>query len=128
MELWKTDVSNSSEAKILQHISRSILRSSTAGYQTSQVRQKCSATHYPYWHKFSAIAPSCHQNCSSSVLPGDAEAQIKTLIELLLRRRLIFRTDRLYKKAKPGKKRLAKWPKKLVPVRDRDLQVISRFG
>ena len=29
----------------------------------------------------------------------------------------------MYKKPKPGKKRLAKWPKKLVPVRDRDLQV-----
>ncbi|DBB05953.1 TPA: hypothetical protein ACH3X3_009946 [Trebouxia sp. C0006] len=62
------------------------------------------------------------------VLPGDADAQIKTLIELLLRRRLIFRTDRLYKKAKPGKKRLAKWPKKLLPVRDRDLQTFSEEG
>ena len=126
--MWKTDVSNSSEAKILQHISRSTLRSLTAGYQTSQVRQKRSAAHYPYLLKISAIAPVCHQNCSANALPGDADAQIKTLIELLLRRRLIFRTDRLYKKAKPGKKRLAKWPKKLVPVRDRDLEVISRFG
>ena len=54
---------------------------------------------------------------------GDVDAQIKTLTQLLLRRGLIFRADRLYKKPKPGKKRLAKWPKKLVPVRDRDLQV-----
>jgi len=69
--------------------------------------------------------PLCHQNC---VLSGDVDSQIKTLIQLLLRRRLIFRTDRLYKKAKPGKKRLAKWPKKLVPVRDRDLQVMSRLS
>lgn len=59
---------------------------------------------------------------------GDVDAQIKTLTQLLLRRGLIFRADRLYKKPKPGKKRLAKWPKKLVPVRDRDLQTFSEEG
>lgn len=53
------------------------------------------------------------------------DAQIKDVIQLLLRRRLIIRVDRMYKKAKPGKKRLAKWPKKMVSVRDRDLQVIA---
>ena len=58
---------------------------------------------------------------------GDVDAQIKTLTQLLLRRGLIFRADRLYKKPKPGKKRLAKWPKKLVPVRDRDLQVNTHY-
>lgn len=56
---------------------------------------------------------------------GDVDAQIKDVIQLLLRRRLIIRVDRMYKKAKPGKKRLAKWPKKMVSVRDRDLQTFS---
>ena len=54
---------------------------------------------------------------------GDADAQIKSVIELLVRKGFIRRVDRMYKKPKPGKKRLAKWPKKLVPVRDRELQV-----
>ena len=40
-----------------------------------------------------------------------------------MRRKLVIRVDRMYKKPKPGKKRLAKWPKKLVPLIDRDLQV-----
>lgn len=32
-----------------------------------------------------------------------------------MRRRLFIKADRMFKKPKPGKKRLAKWPKKLVP-------------
>lgn len=60
---------------------------------------------------------------------GDEDAQIKSIIELLVRKGFIRRVDRMYKKPKPGKKRLAKWPKKLVPVRDRELQVAARrFG
>lgn len=43
------------------------------------------------------------------------EEQIEELVLLLLRRRLLLRCDRVYKKPKPGKKRLAKWPRKLVP-------------
>lgn len=56
---------------------------------------------------------------------GDEDAQIKSITELLVRKGFIRRVDRMYKKPKPGKKRLAKWPKKLVPVRDRELQVPS---
>lgn len=56
---------------------------------------------------------------------GDEDAQIKSIIELLVRKGFIRRVDRMYKKPKPGKKRLAKWPKKLVPVRDRELQVAA---
>lgn len=56
---------------------------------------------------------------------GDEDAQIKSITELLVRKGFIRRVDRMYKKPKPGKNRLAKWPKKLVPVRDRELQVAS---
>ena len=34
----------------------------------------------------------------------------------MIRRRLFIKADRLFKKPKPGKKRLVKWPKKLVPL------------
>ena len=44
------------------------------------------------------------------------EDQIKTLAELMMRRRLFVKADRMFKKPKPGKKRLAKWPKKLIPM------------
>ena len=54
---------------------------------------------------------------------GDVDVQMRNVLELLLRRKLVIRVDRMYKKPKPGKKRLAKWPKKLVPLIDRDLQV-----
>ena len=54
---------------------------------------------------------------------GDVDTQMRNVLELLLRRKLVIRVDRMYKKPKPGKKRLAKWPKKLVPLIDRDLQV-----
>jgi len=47
-----------------------------------------------------------------------AEEQIKVMIELLLRRRLLAKAERVFKKPKPGKKRLAKWPKKLQPLND----------
>ena len=60
-------------------------------------------------------------------LGGDEDAQIKSIIDLLVRKNFIRRVDRMYKKPKPGKKRLAKWPKKLVPVRDRESQVIVCF-
>ena len=58
--------------------------------------------------------------------PGDDEVgQINEFIVLLMRRGLILRVDRMYKKPKPGKKRLTKWPKKLVPVRDKSMLVSS---
>lgn len=44
-------------------------------------------------------------------------------IVLLIRRGLVLRVDRVYKKPKPGKKRLTKWPKKLVPVQDKSMLV-----
>lgn len=46
------------------------------------------------------------------------EEQIKVMIELLQRRRLLVKADRVFKKPRPGKKRLAKWPKKLQPLND----------
>lgn len=43
------------------------------------------------------------------------EQQVKELGDLLLRRRFLIKADRMFKKPKPGRKRLVKWPKKLVP-------------
>ncbi len=52
-----------------------------------------------------------------SRLTGAKEDEgIREMMHLLLRKGLVARTDRLYKKPKPGKKRLTKWPRKLVPV------------
>ena len=36
----------------------------------------------------------------------------------MIRRRLFIKADRMFKKPKPGKKRLVKWPHKLVPLYD----------
>ena len=44
------------------------------------------------------------------------DQQIKELGELMIRRRLFIKADRMFKKPKPGKKRLVKWPHKLVPL------------
>lgn len=41
---------------------------------------------------------------------------MKELGDLLLRRRFLIKADRMFKKPKPGRKRLVKWPKKLVPA------------
>ena len=38
------------------------------------------------------------------------------MMHLLIRRGLARRTDRFYKKPKPGRKRLTKWPRKLQPL------------
>lgn len=55
----------------------------------------------------------------------DEEGQMKEFITLLMRKGLILRVDRMYKKPKPGKKRLTKWPKKLVPVKDKSMLVTT---
>ena len=34
----------------------------------------------------------------------------------MLRRRFLIKADRMFKKPKPGRKRLVKWPKKLLPA------------
>lgn len=41
--------------------------------------------------------------------------QIGELITLFMKRKLVRKTDRKYKKPKPGKKRLVKFPRTLVP-------------
>ncbi|KAK9839798.1 hypothetical protein WJX81_002420 [Elliptochloris bilobata] len=46
------------------------------------------------------------------------DQQIRELGELMIRRRLFIKADRMFKKPKPGKKRLVKWPHKLVPLYD----------
>ena len=33
-----------------------------------------------------------------------------------MRRNIFLKSERQFKKPKPGKKRLAKWPKKLIPL------------
>lgn len=44
------------------------------------------------------------------------EEGIREMMHLLMRRDLVRRTERFYKKPKPGRKRLTKWPRKLQPV------------
>ncbi|KAK9806919.1 hypothetical protein WJX72_007432 [[Myrmecia] bisecta] len=46
------------------------------------------------------------------------DEQVIELAEVLLRKGLLVKGNRMFKKPKPGKKRLSKWPKKLVPVRE----------
>lgn len=48
----------------------------------------------------------------------DLEGRVEEFCKLLLRRGILRRCERMYKKPRPGKKRLAKWPRKLVPVAD----------
>lgn len=38
------------------------------------------------------------------------------MAELFIRRKIFLKSERQFKKPKPGKKRLAKWPKKLLPL------------
>lgn len=128
----KTGDSSTSEARTLQPTSNSILRSLIAGYQISQVsvgnKAVAFATQYALAHLMCctfSVTVVCLVSYLMEYAGGDVDAQIKTVIQLLLRRGLIIRIDRMFKKAKPGKKRLAKWPKKMVPVRDRDLQVYT---
>ena len=128
--VWlKTGDTSFSEAKTLPLISSSILRNSAAGSQTSQVIHipSCiTVTFVPFWLSHSCFWPLRSAPAKQCVAAGgDEDAQIKSIIELLVRKGFIRRVDRMYKKPKPGKKRLAKWPKKLVPVRDRELQVAA---
>lgn len=44
------------------------------------------------------------------------EQEIQGMMQLLQRKKLVRRTERLYKKPKPGRKRLTKWPRKLEHV------------
>ena len=46
------------------------------------------------------------------------EDQIKVMAELMMRRQLLVKADRKFKKPRPGMKRRAKWPKKLIHVPD----------
>ena len=51
------------------------------------------------------------------------EDGIRDTAGMLGRRGLIKRVDRLYKKPRPGKKRLTKWPRKLEPLPGAETQV-----
>ena len=53
--------------------------------------------------------------CNAALSQDD---QIKALAELFMRRQIFLKAERQFKKPKPGKKRLAKWPKKLISVPD----------
>lgn len=44
------------------------------------------------------------------------EQQVQEVAGLMLRKGLFMKTERMFKKPKPGKKRLVKWPKKLLPL------------
>lgn len=57
---------------------------------------------------------------SASKKPADLSEAVREVLHLLMRRGLVMRADRLYKKPRPGRKRLSKWPRKLalVPVQD----------
>ena len=132
MVWWKTGGTSISEAKTLPLTSSSILKNSAAGFLISQVGLPfCTMILFSpvlvvmkllLGHRKMLPAKQLRL-CTAA--GGDEDAQIKSITELLVRKGFIRRVDRMYKKPKPGKKRLAKWPKKLVPVRDRELQVAS---
>lgn len=44
------------------------------------------------------------------------DQQVQEVGDLMLRKGLFMKTERMFKKPKPGKKRLVKWPKKLLPL------------
>lgn len=48
----------------------------------------------------------------------NSEDQAQEFLALLAKRRLVVACQRKFKKPKPGKKKLAKWPKTLVPCKD----------
>lgn len=53
--------------------------------------------------------------CWVIVLAGrTVDAQVEDIHMQMARRHLFVRAERMYKKPKPGRKRLVKWPKKLV--------------
>ncbi len=41
---------------------------------------------------------------------------MQDVADMMLRKGLFMKTERMFKKPKPGKKRLVKWPKKLLPL------------
>ena len=57
-------------------------------------------------------AVSLSVSCNTGI---STDEQIHHLAAIMMRKALFAKVDRLFKKPKPGKKRLAKWPKKLVP-------------
>jgi hypothetical protein len=44
------------------------------------------------------------------------DQQVQDVAAMMLRKGLFMKTERMFKKPKPGKKRLVKWPKKLLPL------------
>ena len=54
----------------------------------------------------------CCPACAATKL----EQQVQEVAGLMLRKGLFMKTERMFKKPKPGKKRLVKWPKKLLPL------------
>lgn len=68
---------------------------------------------------FKALAK--HQEISNSTVAttgASLEDQIKVMAELMMRRQLLVKADRKFKKPRPGMKRRAKWPKKLIHVQE----------
>ncbi len=59
----------------------------------------------------------CTRRCCTGAAQED---QIQATMQLLQRKQLVRRTERLYKKPKPGRKRLTKWPRKLEQVPEVD--------
>ena len=52
---------------------------------------------------------------SAGKKPDTAEL-VREQLQIMMRRGLVVRAERLYKKPKPGRKRLTRWPRKLQPV------------
>ena len=45
---------------------------------------------------------------------------MRELLHLMMRRGLVIRADRLFKKPRPGRKNLSKWPRKLAAISMQD--------
>lgn len=120
VELLRTSALSSSEGKTLQHTSGSILTISADSHTLQVVLQAVIPVLGMPGTSFLALFIATKYACAAN---DDEEAKMNEFITLLMRRGLLLRVDRMYKKPKPGKKRLTKWPKKLVPVKDKSMLV-----
>lgn len=73
--------------------------------------------------------PELMANLVAPTKPGrDVDDQIADLMSILLRRELIKRAERKFKKPKPGKKRLVKFPKTLLALSPQEATVWREDG
>mmetsp|Transcript_28438 Transcript_28438/g.62577 ORF Transcript_28438/g.62577 Transcript_28438/m.62577 type:complete len:308 (+) Transcript_28438:149-1072(+) len=69
--------------------------------------------------RYLRAAPDKMEGLVQAVRPGrTVEDQIRDLIHFFINKGYVLKTDRKYKRPKPGRKRLVKWPRTLVTCQD----------